>query len=66
MVRNQAMRSAVAQMRRGRCKHRAVPQPSRPEEEITAIDDLSLPRRIPAAQDDVVASASADIQIKSW
>jgi hypothetical protein len=52
-------------MRRGGCKHRAVPQSGRPGEKITAIDDLSLPRRIPAAQDDVAASASADIQIKS-
>lgn len=66
MVRNQAMRSAVAQMRRGEDVNiEPFLNLVDPEKKITAIDDLSLPRRIPAAQDDVAASASADIQIKS-
>ena len=66
MVRNQAMRSAVAQMRRGEDVNiEPFLNLADPKKKITAIEDLSLPRRIPAAQDDVVASASADNQIKS-
>ncbi|MFA1661600.1 hypothetical protein ACDX32_19570 [Klebsiella quasipneumoniae] len=65
MVRNQAMRSAVAQMRRGEDVNiEPFLNLADPKKKITAIEDLSLPRRIPAAQDDVVASASADNQIK--
>ncbi|EBX1374883.1 hypothetical protein DQ824_26615, partial [Salmonella enterica subsp. enterica serovar Newport] len=66
MVRNQAMRSAVAQMRRGEDVNiEPFLNLADPKKKITAIEDLSLPRRIPAAQDDVAASASADNQIKS-
>ena len=66
MVRNQAMRSAVAQMRRGEDVNiEPFLNLVDPKKKITAIEDLSLPRRIPAAQDDVAASASADNQITS-
>ncbi|MCD6624098.1 hypothetical protein [Klebsiella michiganensis] len=32
---------------------------------LTAIDDLSVPRRIPSSSDDVAASVAADNQIKA-
>ncbi|EPC3761962.1 hypothetical protein ACRZET_002625 [Klebsiella michiganensis] len=66
MVRNQAMRSAVAQMRRGEDVNiEPFLNLVDPRKKITAIDDLSVPRRIPSSSDDVAASVAADNQIKA-
>lgn len=66
MVRNQAMRSVVAQMRRGEDVNiEPFLNLADPGKKITAIDDLSVPRRIPSSSDDVAASMAADNQIKS-
>lgn len=66
MVRNQAMRSAVAQMRRGEDVNiEPFLNLVDPEKKITAIDDLSAPRRTFSSPDDISASAAGDRQIKA-
>lgn len=66
MIRNQAMRSAVAQMRRGEDVNiEPFLNLVDPDKRITAIDDLSMPRRTPSHSDDISASTGADNQIKA-
>ena len=66
LVRNQALRSAVAQMRRGEDVNiQPFLDLIDPQKKITALDDLSVTQRTPSMPDAVAASRAADEQVKS-
>lgn len=66
MVRNQALRSAVAQMRRGEDVNiEPFLDLVDPSKKATAVEDLSTPRYVESRPEDVSASQSAEAQVKA-
>lgn len=65
-VRNQAMRAAVAQMRRGEDVNiEPFFTLVDPDKKLTALDDLSTPHHVPPHPDDVAAAQAVQRQIKA-
>lgn len=66
MVRNQAMRAAVAQMRRGEDVNiEPFFNLADPNKQLTAVEDISTPRYVQSRPDDIAASQAAEGQIKA-